>query len=426
MKEFLDKTGLEYFYNKLCSVFIKKGESVKYTVSAADIQNALGYSPLSIAYFNKNITDIKNDQQYMSEQFEKLRDYAGEVGVNVDNANKSITSLASSLSEDKNSINIVKQQLDAQKGTIESLARNYNSTNAALTNVATKLDAQNGLIDNLVTRANTQGVSIAQIRQQVTDTQASIKASVSIDEVEAAIEARVFDDNGSLKSDIMLNANQVYIGERSNNYLKSDGSGSLANGNIAWDTEGNISNLNIGGNKSSFILDNVLLSDGLDLGLGTDVTATDFLKKKNGIYGIEARSSNVMTTVGWLFSNGDNMKHQVSQFLISNYISNEGNINNTHEDGTAAMSIRYYNMSSPILTNESKTWTTWETPLMLHHSNTSFDCNVEVDSKLKVKESITIGGSEGAKMTSQGVMFKYTDGSEKTITWSELYDLINN
>lgn len=125
MKECLDKSGLQYFYEKLCKIFLRKDQQAVFVLTSQGIEEALGYTPVSNRLYSTDIDNIKKNIIQFNNDLKKVTSVTNSTGIAIDTLKAEIAQWADQIDTVNGEITNVTRTLSAQSGKIQDIASKY-------------------------------------------------------------------------------------------------------------------------------------------------------------------------------------------------------------------------------------------------------------------------------------------------------------
>lgn len=270
MKECLDKSGLQYFYEKLCKIFLRKDQQAVFVLTSQGIEEALGYSPVSNRLYSTDIEDIRKHIIQFNNDLKNVTSVTNSTGIAIDTLKAEIAQWADQIDTVNGEVTSVTRILSAQSGKIQDIASKYYQLGDRLTVAENTIDVSAGHIKSIISQVQENRESIVQIKQWMDDNQIGFDISAEIkkgtDQAKAEILGMVFEDPNDptkLNSRIKVSADDIQI----------DGQNINLSGNVTFKgLEGKVDDLN------TKLFGETTITGGL---IKTDLINTDELKVKH-------------------------------------------------------------------------------------------------------------------------------------------------
>lgn len=218
MKECLDKSGLQYFYEKLCKIFLRKDQQAVFVLTSQGIEEALGYTPVSNRLYSTDIDNIKKNIIQFNNDLKKVTSVTNSTGIAIDTLKAEIAQWADQIDTVNGEITNVTRTLSAQSGKIQDIASKYYQLGDRLTVAENTIDVNAGYIKSVVSQVRENRESITQIKQWIDENQTGFDISAEIkkgtDQAKAEIMGIVFEDPNDptkLNSRIKVSADDIQI-----------------------------------------------------------------------------------------------------------------------------------------------------------------------------------------------------------------------
>lgn len=218
MKECLDKSGLQYFYEKLCKIFLRKDQQAVFVLTSQGIEEALGYTPVSNRLYSTDIDNIKKNIIQFNNDLKKVTSVTNSTGIAIDTLKAEIAQWADQIDTVNGEITNVTRTLSAQSGRIQDIASKYYQLGDRLTVAENTIDVNAGYIKSVVSQVRENRESITQIKQWIDENQTGFDISAEIkkgtDQAKAEIMGIVFEDPNDptkLNSRIKVSADDIQI-----------------------------------------------------------------------------------------------------------------------------------------------------------------------------------------------------------------------
>ena len=218
MKECLDKSGLQYFYEKLCKIFLRKDQQAVFVLTSQGIEEALGYTPVSNRLYSTDIDNIKKNIIQFNNDLKKVTSVTNSTGIAIDTLKAEIAQWADQIDTVNGEITNVTRTLSAQSGKIQDIASKYYQLGDRVTVAENTIDVNAGYIKSVVSQVRENRESITKIKQWIDENQTSFDISAEIkkgtDQAKAEIMGIVFEDPNDptkLNSRIKVSADHVQI-----------------------------------------------------------------------------------------------------------------------------------------------------------------------------------------------------------------------
>ena len=198
MKECLDKSGLQYFYEKLCKIFLRRDQQAVFVLTSQGIEEALGYTPVSNRLYSTDIDNIKKNIIQFNNDLKKVTSVTNSTGIAIDTLKAEIAQWADQIDTVNGEITNVTRTLSAQSGRIQDIASKYYQLGDRVTVAENTIDVNAGYIKSVVSQVRENRESIIKIKQQIDQNQTGLDISAEIkkgtDKVKAEIMSTVFED----------------------------------------------------------------------------------------------------------------------------------------------------------------------------------------------------------------------------------------
>lgn len=218
MKECLDKSGLQYFYEKLCKIFLRKDQQAVFVLTSQGIEEALGYTPVSNRLYSTDIDNIKKNIIQFNNDLKKVTSVTNSTGIAIDTLKAEIAQWADQIDTVNGEITNVTRTLSAQSGRIQDIASKYYQLDDRVTVAENTIDVNAGYIKSVVSQVRENRESITQIKQWIDENQTGFDISAEIkkgtDQAKAEIMGIVFEDPNDptkLNSRIKVSADDIQI-----------------------------------------------------------------------------------------------------------------------------------------------------------------------------------------------------------------------
>lgn len=218
MKECLDKSGLQYFYEKLCKIFLRKDQQAVFVLTSQGIEEALGYTPVSNRLYSTDIDDIKKNIIQFNNDLKKVTSVTNSTGIAIDTLKAEIAQWADQIDTVNGEITNVTRTLSAQSGKIQDIASKYYQLGDRVTVAENTIDVNAGYIKSVVSQVRENRESITKIKQWIDENQTGFDISAEIkkgtDQAKAEIMGIVFEDPNDptkLNSRIKVSADDIQI-----------------------------------------------------------------------------------------------------------------------------------------------------------------------------------------------------------------------
>lgn len=218
MKECLDKSGLQYFYEKLCKIFLRKDQQAVFVLTSQGIEEALGYTPVSNRLYSTDIDNIKKNIIQFNNDLKKVTSVTNSTGIAIDTLKAEIAQWADQIDTVNGEITNVTRTLSAQSGKIQDIASKYYQLDDRVTVAENTIDVNAGYIKSVVSQVRENRESITQIKQWIDENQTGFDISAEIkkgtDQAKAEIMGIVFEDPNDptkLNSRIKVSADDIQI-----------------------------------------------------------------------------------------------------------------------------------------------------------------------------------------------------------------------
>ena len=218
MKECLDKSGLQYFYEKLCKIFLRKDQQAVFVLTSQGIEEALGYTPVSNRLYSTDIDNIKKNIIQFNNDLKKVTSVTNSTGIAIDTLKAEIAQWADQIDTVNGEITNVTRTLSAQSGKIQDIASKYYQLGDRVTVAENTIDVNAGYIKSVVSQVRENRESITKIKQWIDENQTGFDISAEIkkgtDQAKAEIMGIVFEDPNDptkLNSRIKVSADDIQI-----------------------------------------------------------------------------------------------------------------------------------------------------------------------------------------------------------------------
>lgn len=218
MKECLDKSGLQYFYEKLCKIFLRKDQQAVFVLTSQGIEEALGYTPVSNRLYSTDIDNIKKNIIQFNNDLKKVTSVTNSTGIAIDTLKAEIAQWADQIDTVNGEITNVTRTLSAQSGKIQDIASKYYQLGDRVTVAENTIDVNSGYIKSVVSQVRENRESITKIKQWIDENQTGFDISAEIkkgtDQAKAEIMGIVFEDPNDptkLNSRIKVSADDIQI-----------------------------------------------------------------------------------------------------------------------------------------------------------------------------------------------------------------------
>ena len=218
MKECLDKSGLQYFYEKLCKIFLRKDQQAVFVLTSQGIEEALGYTPVSNRLYSTDIDNIKKNIIQFNNDLKKVTSVTNSTGIAIDTLKAEIAQWADQIDTVNGEITNVTRTLSAQSGRIQDIASKYYQLDDRVTVAENTIDVNAGYIKSVVSQVRENRESITKIKQWIDENQTGFDISAEIkkgtDQAKAEIMGIVFEDPNDptkLNSRIKVSADDIQI-----------------------------------------------------------------------------------------------------------------------------------------------------------------------------------------------------------------------
>ena len=218
MKECLDKSGLQYFYEKLCKIFLRKDQQAVFVLTSQGIEEALGYTPVSNRLYSTDIDNIKKNIIQFNNDLKKVTSVTNSTGIAIDTLKAEIAQWADQIDTVNGEITNVTRTLSAQSGRIQDIASKYYQLGDRVTVAENTIDVNAGYIKSVVSQVRENRESITEIKQWIDENQTGFDISAEIkkgtDQAKAEIMGIIFEDPNDptkLNSRIKVSADHVQI-----------------------------------------------------------------------------------------------------------------------------------------------------------------------------------------------------------------------
>lgn len=218
MKECLDKSGLQYFYEKLCKIFLRKDQQAVFVLTSQGIEEALGYTPVSNRLYSTDIDNIKKNIIQFNNDLKKVTSVTNSTGIAIDTLKAEIAQWADQIDTVNGEITNVTRTLSAQSGKIQDIASKYYQLGDRVTVAENTIDVNAGYIKSVVSQVRENRESITEIKQWIDENQTGFDISAEIkkgtDQAKAEIMGIIFEDPNDptkLNSRIKVSADDIQI-----------------------------------------------------------------------------------------------------------------------------------------------------------------------------------------------------------------------
>ena len=218
MKECLDKSGLQYFYEKLCKIFLRRDQQAVFVLTSQGIEEALGYTPVSNRLYSTDIDNIKKNIIQFNNDLKKVTSVTNSTGIAIDTLKAEIAQWADQIDTVNGEITNVTRTLSAQSGRIQDIASKYYQLGDRVTVAENTIDVNAGYIKSVVSQVRENRESIVKIKQWIDENQSGFDISAEIkkgtDKAKAEIMGIVFEDPNDptkLNSKIKVSADDIQI-----------------------------------------------------------------------------------------------------------------------------------------------------------------------------------------------------------------------
>lgn len=218
MKECLDKSGLQYFYEKLCKIFLRKDQQAVFVLTSQGIEEALGYTPVSNRLYSTDIDNIKKNIIQFNNDLKKVTSVTNSTGIAIDTLKAEIAQWADQIDTVNGEITNVTRTLSAQSGKIQDIASKYYQLGDRVTVAENTIDVNAGYIKSVVSQVRENRESITQIKQWIDENQTGFDISAEIkkgtDQAKAEIMGIIFEDPNDptkLNSRIKVSADDIQV-----------------------------------------------------------------------------------------------------------------------------------------------------------------------------------------------------------------------
>ena len=218
MKECLDKSGLQYFYEKLCKIFLRKDQQAVFVLTSQGIEEALGYTPVSNRLYSTDIDNIKKNIIQFNNDLKKVTSVTNSTGIAIDTLKAEIAQWADQIDTVNGEITNVTRTLSAQSGKIQDIASKYYQLGDRVTVAENTIDVNAGYIKSVVSQVRENRESITKIKQWIDENQTGFDISAEIkkgtDQAKAEIMGVIFEDPNDptkLNSRIKVSADDIQI-----------------------------------------------------------------------------------------------------------------------------------------------------------------------------------------------------------------------
>ena len=218
MKECLDKSGLQYFYEKLCKIFLRKDQQAVFVLTSQGIEEALGYTPVSNRLYSTDIDNIKKNIIQFNNDLKKVTSVTNSTGIAIDTLKAEIAQWADQIDTVNGEITNVTRTLSAQSGKIQDIASKYYQLGDRVTVAENTIDVNVGYIKSVVSQVRENRESITEIKQWIDENQTGFDISAEIkkgtDQAKAEIMGIIFEDPNDptkLNSRIKVSADDIQV-----------------------------------------------------------------------------------------------------------------------------------------------------------------------------------------------------------------------
>ena len=218
MKECLDKSGLQYFYEKLCKIFLRKDQQAVFVLTSQGIEEALGYTPVSNRLYSTDIDNIKKNIIQFNNDLKKVTSVTNSTGIAIDTLKAEIAQWADQIDTVNGEITNVTRTLSAQSGKIQDIASKYYQLGDRVTVAENTIDVNAGYIKSVVSQVRENRESITEIKQWIDENQTGFDISAEIkkgtDQAKAEIMGIIFEDPNDptkLNSRIKVSADDIQV-----------------------------------------------------------------------------------------------------------------------------------------------------------------------------------------------------------------------
>lgn len=218
MKECLDKSGLQYFYEKLCKIFLRKDQQAVFVLTSQGIEEALGYTPVSNRLYSTDIDNIKKNIIQFNNDLKKVTSVTNSTGITIDTLKAEIAQWADQIDTVNGEITNVTRTLSAQSGKIQDIASKYYQLGDRVTVAENTIDVNVGYIKSVVSQVRENRESITEIKQWIDENQTGFDISAEIkkgtDQAKAEIMGIIFEDPNDptkLNSRIKVSADDIQV-----------------------------------------------------------------------------------------------------------------------------------------------------------------------------------------------------------------------
>lgn len=218
MKECLDKSGLQYFYEKLCKIFLRKDQQAVFVLTSQGIEEALGYTPVSNRLYSTDIDNIKKNIIQFNNDLKKVTSVTNSTGIAIDTLKAEIAQWADQIDTVNGEITNVIRTLSAQSGKIQDIASKYYQLGDRVTVAENTIDVNVGYIKSVVSQVRENRESITEIKQWIDENQTGFDISAEIkkgtDQAKAEIMGIIFEDPNDptkLNSRIKVSADDIQV-----------------------------------------------------------------------------------------------------------------------------------------------------------------------------------------------------------------------
>lgn len=218
MKECLDKSGLQYFYEKLCKIFLRKDQQAVFVLTSQGIEEALGYTPVSNRLYSTDIDNIKKNIIQFNNDLKKVTSVTNSTGIVIDTLKAEIAQWADQIDTVNGEITNITRTLSAQSGKIQDIASKYYQLGDRVTVAENTIDVNVGYIKSVVSQVRENRESITEIKQWIDENQTGFDISAEIkkgtDQAKAEIMGIIFEDPNDptkLNSRIKVSADDIQV-----------------------------------------------------------------------------------------------------------------------------------------------------------------------------------------------------------------------
>lgn len=218
MKECLDKSGLQYFYEKLCKIFLRKDQQAVFVLTSQGIEEALGYTPVSNRLYSTDIDNIKKNIIQFNNDLKKVTSVTNSTGIAIDTLKAEIAQWADQIDTVNGEITNVTRTLSAQSGKIQDIASKYYQLGDRVTVAENTIDVNAGYIKSVVSQVRENRESITEIKQWIDENQTGFDISAEVkkgtDQAKAEIMGIIFEDPNDptkLNSRIKVSADDIQV-----------------------------------------------------------------------------------------------------------------------------------------------------------------------------------------------------------------------